>query len=39
MLKKGAKRILAALLSLGILLGGTNPEIFAESSKNGTEDT
>ncbi len=39
MLKKGAKRILAALLSLGILLGGTNPEIFAESSKNGTGDT
>lgn len=39
MLKKGANRILAALLSLGILLGGTNPEIFAESSKNGTEDT
>lgn len=39
MLKKGANRILAALLSLGMLLGGTNPEIFAESSKNGTEDT
>ncbi len=39
MLKKGAKRILAALLSLGMLLGGTNPEIFAESSKNGTGDT
>lgn len=39
MLKKRLKRVLAALLSLGMILGGTNPEIFAESSKNGTENT